>query len=302
MPPALTWVANIDNPQTRRAYRADVEEFMAFAGILDSDSLRHVARAHVLAWRRDLELRRVGREMRPLGAAIIRRKLSALASLYDHLCESNAVVGNPVDGVKRPKVDSQEGKTPSISDIQVRALLEATDTSTLTGLRDRAMLATLLYHGLRRAEMCALRLVDLQDRRGMRHLQVYGKGNKIRYIPLHQAAAAAINAYLEAAGHSTGDKVSPLFRPVSNNACGARAITPNGVYKVLVKYARLAAIDIDGFGPPALRATAATNALEHDADIAGVQQWLGHANISTKRMYDRRKMRAEDSPTFRVAY
>jgi integrase/recombinase XerD len=79
---------------------------------------------------------------------------------------------------------------------------------------------------------------------------------------------------------------------------------PDGVYRVLAKHVLLADIDIDidGFGPHALRATAATNVLEHDADIANVQQWLGHANISTTRIYDRRQMRAEDSPTFRVAY
>jgi len=51
-----------------------------------------------------------------------------------------------------------------------------------------------------------------------------------------------------------------------------------------------------------LRATAATNALSHEADIAKVQEWLGHANVSTTRLYDRRKMRPEDSPTFRVRY
>jgi len=53
---------------------------------------------------------------------------------------------------------------------------------------------------------------------------------------------------------------------------------------------------------PSLRATAATNALAHESDIAKVQDWIGHANISTTRLYDRRKSKAEDSPTFRVKY
>lgn len=295
VPPALSWFANIDNQQTRRAYQNDVEEFMAFAGIADPHAFRQVGRAHILAWRRDLELR-------ALSGATIRRKLAALSSLFESLCEANAIQGNPVDGVKRPKNDNLEGKTPAIGDLQARTLLAAPNASTLQGLRDRAMLATLLYHGLRRAELCALRLIDLQDRRGVRHLQVHGKGNKIRYVPLHPAAASTITAYLEAAGHGADDKVSPLFRPVSNNARGTRAITPDGVYKVLAKYAKLADIDVEGFGPHALRATAATNALEHNADIAKVQQWLGHANISTTQVYDRRQMRAEDSPTFKVAY
>jgi integrase/recombinase XerD len=68
---------------------------MAFTGLKDSSTLRTVARSHVIAWRKDMETR-------SLSAATIRRKLSALSSLFDYLCERNAVVGNPVDGVKRP--------------------------------------------------------------------------------------------------------------------------------------------------------------------------------------------------------
>lgn len=295
VPPALTWFANIDNPQTRRAYQADVEEFMRFAGIEAPDAFRQVGRGHVLAWRHDLE-------QRTLGGATIRRKLSALSSLFDALCEANAVQGNPVDGVKRPKVSSQEGSTPAIGDHQARALLAAPDGSTLKGLRDRAILATLLYHGLRRAELCALHLVDLHERRGIRHLRVHGKGDKVRYVPLHPAAAASIAAYLEVAGHGD-DKAAPLFHPVSNNTRHAdRSITPDGVYRLLARYGRTVGIDVAGFGPHALRATAITNALENDAALEKVQLWVGHANISTTRMYDRRQQRAEDSPTFKVAY
>ncbi|ARV20633.1 Tyrosine recombinase XerD [Curvibacter sp. AEP1-3] len=79
-------------------------------------------------------------------------------------------------------------------------------------------------------------------------------------------------------------------------------VTPDGVYKLLREYAALAKIDIEGLGPHSLRATAATNALDHEADIAKVQEWLGHANIATTRIYDRRRMRPEDSPTFKVSY
>jgi site-specific recombinase XerD len=295
VPPALTWFANIDNPQTRRAYQNDVQEFMAFTGIDDPAQFRDVARAHVLVWRRDLE-------RRALSGASIRRKLAALSSLFEALCEANAVQGNPVDGVKRPKMASSEGKTPAIGDHQARALLEVADASTLRGLRDRAILATLLYHGLRRAELCALRVAGIQERRGVRYLQVHGKGSKIRYVPLHPGAADAIAAYLEAAGHGD-DKAGALFRPVSNNARGGTApITPDGVYKLLASYAKKLRIDIAGFGPHALRATAATNALDHGADITKVQEWLGHANIATTRVYDRRQSRPEDSPTFKVTY
>jgi site-specific recombinase XerD len=295
VPLALTWFANIDNPQTRRAYQNDVQEFMAFTGLDNPAQFRDVARAHVLAWRRDLE-------RRALSSASIRRKLAALSSLFEALCEANAVQGNPVDGVKRPKMTSSEGKTPAIGNHQARMLLEVPDGSTVRGLRDRAILATLLYHGLRRAELCALRVADVQERRGVNHLQVHGKGSKIRYVPLHPGAADAIARYLETAGHGE-DWNGALFRPVSNNArTGNASITPDGVYKLLANYARKLRIDVSGFGPHALRATAATNALDHGADIAKVQEWLGHANIATTRVYDRRQSRPEDSPTFKVVY
>lgn len=144
VPPALTWFANIDNPQTRRAYQNDLQEFMAFAGIDQPAQFRIVTRAHLLAWRRDLECR-------ALAGATIRRKLAALSSLFNYLCESNAVTSNPVKGVKRPKMESLEGKTPAIGDQQARALLNAPDASTLQG-RQAALFA--IASGHRRVHRC----------------------------------------------------------------------------------------------------------------------------------------------------
>ena len=80
------------------------------------------------------------------------------------------------------------------------------------------------------------------------------------------------------------------------------AITADGIYKMVKLYAKRVGVNIEGFGAHSLRATAATNALDHEADIAKVQEWLGHANIATTRLYDRRKTRPEDSPTFKVRY
>ncbi len=72
--------------------------------------------------------------------------------------------------------------------------------------------------------------------------------------------------------------------------------------EVVRTWAKAVGITAERIAPHVLRATAATNALEHDADIAKVQEWLGHANISTTRIYDRRKLRPENSPTFKVTY
>ena len=104
----------MDNPQIRRAYENDVKEGMAFAGIEDLHAFRQVGRGHMLAWRRDLELRH-----NPKGAllsgATIRRKVPALSWLFDALCEANAVQGNAVDGVKQPWGGSQDGSTAAMA-------------------------------------------------------------------------------------------------------------------------------------------------------------------------------------------
>ena len=135
------------------------------------------------------------------------------------------------------------------------------------------------------------------------HLRIHGKRGKVRNVPVLPKAQRLLHDYLEAAGHGE-DKKGPLFRPVKNNTTKtlAKPLHPESVYTILKRYAAQVSIDIEHFSPHALRATAATNALEHEADIAKVQEWLGHANISTTRLYDRRKSRPEDSPTFKVEY
>ncbi|MGL4233386.1 MAG: tyrosine-type recombinase/integrase [Casimicrobium sp.] len=135
-------------------------------------------------------------------------------------------------------------------------------------------------------------------------------GSKIRYIPLHSASLVAIDAYLAHAGHRDEPK-GALFRTLGRNMLGYDAsgrdntkwaITPDGVYREIKRYARGLGIEVQGFGAHALRATAATNALLHEADLAKVQEMLGHANISTTKLYDRRNSRPVDSAVFRVRY
>ena len=110
VPPEIEWFANIDNPNTRRAYQNDLRGFMQFVGIRTPDEFRLVTRAHVIAWRKSLEAQNLSDAgSRTYQGATIRRKLAALSSLFEYLCECNAVTHNPVKGVKRPKVETYEG-------------------------------------------------------------------------------------------------------------------------------------------------------------------------------------------------
>jgi site-specific recombinase XerD len=294
VPPEIEWFANIRNRSTRRAYENAIHDFMRFTGIGRPEEFRTVTRAHVIAWRDDLA-------RRELGGSTVRHRLAALSSLFEYLCEKNAVSHNPVKGVKRPRAESGEGKTPAIGDHQARELLAAPGDETIKEKRDRAILSTLLYHALRREELCKLKVKDFRHaRRGVPHLNVSGKGEKTRYLPLHPGTNELIHDYLEAAGHGA-DENGALFRPIRNNRTGRidKALDPDMVYRLVRGYSAELGFEI---GAHALRATAATNALDHQADIAKVQEWLGHANISTTRIYDHRKTRPEDSPTFKVNY
>ena len=262
-----------------------------------------MTRAHIIAWRDDLVRRAVS-------DSTIRRKLSALSSLFNYLCEANAVTNNPVSGVDRPAGGANEGKTPALGDAQARALLDMPSSSTPKGKRDRAILATLLYHGLRRKELCLLKVKDMHRREGVMHFKVSGKGRKgkkIRFVAVGPLAQRLIEDYLALSGYGE-DLSGALFRPVKNNKTGelGKALHPDSIYKgVVMPYAKKKVgilKDTHGFSVHSLRATSATNALNNGADIAEVQEWLGHSNVSTTRLYDKGRSRPEDSPTFRVMY
>ena len=126
VPPELEWFANISNKNTRRAYENALQDFMRFTGIVRPAEFRTVTRAHVIVWRDELV-------SRALSGMTVRHRLAALSSLFEYLCEKNAVTHNPVKGVKRPPVEGYEGKTPALGDHQARQLLDAPDGVSLKG-------------------------------------------------------------------------------------------------------------------------------------------------------------------------
>jgi site-specific recombinase XerD len=129
VPPEMEWFANLSNAHTRRVYENAIKDFMLFTGIVRPEEFRTVTRAHIIAWRDQLT-------RRGLGGSTIRHRLASLASLFEYLCEKNAVTHNPVKGVERPKSESGEGKTPAIGDHQAKSLLNAPDEATVAGKRD----------------------------------------------------------------------------------------------------------------------------------------------------------------------
>jgi integrase/recombinase XerD len=102
IPPEAEWFANVRNRHTRENYQRDIRQFIAFAGLGSAEQLWEVTRPHVLAWRDHLQGRSLANDT-------IRRKLAALSSLYDYLCNRHAVLHNPVLGVRRPLDEPRGG-------------------------------------------------------------------------------------------------------------------------------------------------------------------------------------------------
>ncbi|HOF17888.1 MAG TPA: tyrosine recombinase XerC [Phycisphaerae bacterium] len=206
----------------------------------------------------------------------IARKLATLRSFYKFLVRVGQVEASPVSVIRTPK---QSKRLPKCLDVeQVRALLEAPDSSTLLGARDRAILETLYSAGLRISELVGLNAEDL-DEFG-EALRIRGKGKKERLVPLGSVALRAIRDYINFRKKAFGaEKRGPLFVNKSGSRLSARSIR-----RKLDAYVLQAGI-AQHVSPHALRHSFATHMLNAGADLRSVQEMLGHESLSTTQIY-----------------
>lgn len=296
VPEEDVWLAGQLSPHTRRAYKQDVGHFVRSLHIGSAEELRRVDRATVVAWQNLMQ--REGVKPRT-----IRRRLSALSSLFVHLVEHRAADSNPVRDVKRPKVNVRQGTTRAFSAKEARLILDAPDEHSLEGLRDRAILSVGLQAGPRRSEIASLLVKDFHTNAGYKSLHFIRKGGEDLSLAINPQTAKRIEVYLTAAGH--GDDVDgPLFRPLwPNQACSnpRRHLHPIAVNRILRKYAKAAGLD-RGYSAHSMRATFITTALHNGASLEDVQRDVGHANPTTTKLYDRRGHNPENSAAFFAMY
>ncbi len=206
----------------------------------------------------------------------IARKLAALRSFYKYLVRQQLLESSPISVIRTPK---QDKRLPQCLDIQqITALLQAPDTSTLFGSRDRAILETIYSAGLRISELVALNVEDIDRRSEV--LLIPGKGKKERLVPLGSLAIEAIDAYLELRSGRFGRAArGPLFI----NRHGKR-LSDRSVRRRLDGYLAEAGISSQ-VSPHTLRHSFATHMLNAGADLRSVQELLGHESLSTTQIY-----------------
>jgi len=258
------------SPLTVRNYTGDIQGFLDFLGNNGVDSLDKVSRSTMrlyLGWLHEQGIAR----------ASISRKLSALRSLYRYLARENLVDAEPLSTLSSPKL---EKRLPTfLTHEEMAWLIEAPDTSTPYGLRDRAILELLYAAGVRVSEIVALDLKDIDL--GSRQIRVWGKGSKERMVLMGRPAAEALKLYLDLGRIKLEGKA--YTQAVFLNRFGERIVVRR-IQHIIKKYARQAGLEMRVF-PHIMRHTFATHLLDGGADLRVVQDLLGHARLSSTQIY-----------------
>ena len=308
-----SWLMRSPSPATRDNYKRDLRQFLAFAGVPAGrpEALAGIRPHQVAAWRD--HLREAG-----LTNSSIRRKMSALRSMYSYLQTYGFVGSNPAhsDFVAAPAVP-RDGKTVALSPADCRRLLDAPKTSRRdedtgkdiplpTGFRDRALLAVLAYTGCRVGELTRMKVGSYKQSGVHRVLEIMGKGGKERLVPVHLEAAERLEAWMDLAG-IRGEPGRPLFPPTlpawgrERQGFAPRAMTTRAVQKLVETYVRRLGLD-PNVTVHSLRVTALTTAREQGSDIIDLQIYAGHSDPRTTLTYIRNRDQLSKSPAYVLKY
>ena len=223
----------------------------------------------------------------------INRKLSALHSFYKFLCRRSVgiMTYNPFDsdeGCIRFKNAQKNyiAKRALVTD-EVKTMFDlAKMDNSIIGVRDLLVLELLATTGMRRAEICEIKIGDIQLTQGVYAINIVGKGNKERIIVASNEVMGIINKYINMRGITMKDKDEYLLVSHANRKSGSGKVSTNMIYRIVKHYAELADIDPDTISPHTLRHTFATQCIGMGTPIQDVQQLMGHASINTTELYN----------------
>ena len=266
---------------TRRAYRKDLLDFFSFlteSRFAGSDRYKR-ASAVKLKQIDGIMLRGyLGFLHRKNKKTTIARKLSAIRSFFKHLVKNGIISENPAELVLTPKQDKTLPVYLSVDEIF--RLLDSIQTDTLLDLRNRAIFETLYSSGIRVSELAEMDFSDVDFSAAL--IQVSGKGNKQRIVPVGQKALTAIKAYRNRLQKQAG-RLSINEGPLFLNRFHKR-LSPRSIARVLKKLVDTVGL-LTPISPHALRHTFATHMLDAGADLRAVQELLGHKSLSTTQKY-----------------
>ena len=266
---------------TVRNYDHYLTRFLEYAKVDDPKEVTETQVREYRLWLNRQAGTKVGRNVEPLKRKTQNYYLIALRAFLKYLRKRGVESLNP-ERIELAKVP--ERSLDLISSAELTRLIEAPDLTTLSGLRDRAILELLFSTGLRVSELCSLSQEDVDLSRD--EFSIRGKGDKVRVVFLSDTARNAIRAYLK----ERKDFDDAMFIQYGKNAKHNDEknidlrLTPRSVQRIIKRYATISGITRK-VTPHKLRHCFATDLLSNGADLRSVQALLGHANIATTQIY-----------------
>ena len=272
--------SHIRNLNTRRAYREAVRQFSAFCALHGIEELAQVEPVHVAAFVED--------QLREHSKPTVKLRLAALRMLFDWLVVGQILPTNPAHAVRGPKHTQKKGRTPVLTVEEARTLLNSINTTSLPGLRDRALIGLMVYTFARVGAAVSMRVEDfyVQGRRGW--VRLHEKGGKEHEMPTHHNLDHYIEEYISVAGIAQ-DRKGPLFRTAKGRSgeLTGNSLLQSDVWRMIRRRALVAGIKTE-IGCHTFRATGITAYLKNGGRLEIAQQMAAHESARTTGLYDRR--------------
>jgi site-specific recombinase XerD len=276
------FAGTIRNPHTRRAYGRAVGSFLAWCEGKGVASVAAIQPLHVAAW---IEL-----QTRERSAPSVKQQLAAIRHLFDWLVTGNVgILINPAASVRGPSHVVRQGKTPVLEPAEARALLDSIDMSTPAGLRDRALIALMVYSFARVGAALAMKVEDVFTQNRRLWVRLREKGGKAHAMPCHHSLEEYLTAYLEQTGIKEDSK-GPLFRTIGRGTSQLTRTTllQANAYAMIARRAVAAGI-VTKVGNHSFRATGITAYLKNGGTLEKAAAMANHASTRTTQLYDRRR-------------
>jgi site-specific recombinase XerD len=286
------FTAQINNDNTRKAYFNATRRFAEWCAARGIDQLVDVKPFHVAAFVKELQ--------GELAPPSVKQHLAALRMLFDWLVTGHIIEVNPAHAVRGPKHVVKKGKTPVLNADEARELIDrieikktvkldgvTSEMPDITGLRDRALIGTMVYTFARVNAVLQMKVRDyfVQGRRGW--VRLHEKGGKEHELPCHHNLESYLDKYIAAAGIA-GDLDGPLFRTTGRKTGQQQEMWQQDAYRMIQR--RSAAVGLKTrIGNHTFRATGITAYLKNAGTLEYAQTMANHSSPRTTKLYDRRR-------------
>ena len=274
------FAANIRNANTRRAYARGISEFLGWCSLHGLGSIAAVQPLHVAGYIEELGQTR--------SAPTVKLRLAAIRHLFDWLVIGQVVPVNPAGSVRGPSHSVKRGKTPVLAPEEARRLLDSIDVTTPAGLRDRALIALMVFSFARIGAALKMRVEDAYTQNRRLWVRLHEKGGKRHEMPCHHSLEAYLHAYIDGCG--LGDNPKGLMFRTIGRGTGRLSTTPlpqANAFQMVRRRAAAAGIET-AIGNHSFRATGITAYLKNGGTLEKAAAMANHASTRTTQLYDRR--------------